>query len=77
MELLPEREVDEPLHIVAGLALADTTGKGFTVTVVVTAGLVCVPTVIVMEYTPALSVVTLGIVGFISEDVKPFGPVHE
>jgi len=47
---------------------------GFTVTVVVTAGWFEFPTVIVMEYTPALAVVTLGIVGFISDDCKTVGP---
>src|SRR5947208_3490633 len=34
-------------------------------------------TVTVTEYVPALAIVALGIVGFCSEEVKPFGPVHE
>ena len=34
-------------------------------------------TVMVTEYVPASAVVAFARVGFCSEDVKPFGPVHE
>jgi len=52
-------------------------GVGFTVTEVVPAAEVQLLTVTVTEYVPASAVVALERVGFCSDDVKPFGPVHE
>src|SRR5207247_880686 len=53
---------------VAGLAL--------TTTFVVPAAEVQPPTVTVTEYVPASAVVAFVRVGFCSEEMKPFGPVH-
>jgi hypothetical protein len=52
-------------------------GVAFTTTLVVPAAEVQPLTVTVTEYVPASAVVALERVGFWSEDVKPFGPVHE
>ena len=52
-------------------------GIGFTTTFVVPAALVQPLTVTVTEYVPASDVVALDRVGFWSDEVKPFGPVHE
>jgi hypothetical protein len=52
-------------------------GVALTTTFVVPAAEVQPLTVIVTEYVPASAVVALARVGFCSEDVKPFGPVHE
>ena len=48
-----------------------------TTTFVVPAAEVQPLTVIVTEYVPASAVVTFARVGFCSEEMKPFGPVHE
>jgi hypothetical protein len=47
--LVALNDVDEPKHIAEGVAVGVTTGLGLTTTVVVTGGLVCVPTVMVIE----------------------------
>ena len=47
-----------------------------TTTFVVPAAEVQPATVTVTEYVPASAVVALARVGFCSDDVKPFGPVH-
>ena len=52
-------------------------GVAFTTTEVVPAAEVQLLTVMVTEYVPASAVVALERVGFWSEDVNPFGPVHE
>ena len=52
-------------------------GTGLTTTFVVPAAEVQPPTVTVTEYVPASAVVAFARVGFCSEEVKPFGPVHE
>src|SRR5439155_1050193 len=51
-------------------------GIGFTATEVVPAADVQPLTVTVTEYRPASAVAALARVGFCSDDVKPFGPVH-
>ena len=48
-----------------------------TTTFVVPAAEVQPLTVIVTEYVPASAVVALLRVGFCSDELKPFGPVHE
>ena len=71
-------KVDEaPTHIFEGVTVGVKSGLGFITTVVVTGGLVWLPIVMVIEYTPALAVVTFGIDGFIVLDENPLGPVHE
>src|SRR6185369_13388876 len=52
-------------------------GVGLTTTVVVPAAEGQPLTVMVTEYVPASAVVAFVRVGFCSDDVKPFGPVHE
>ena len=52
-------------------------GLGLTVTLVVPAADGQLFTVTVTEYVPASAVVAFERVGFCSDDVKPFGPVHE
>ena len=52
-------------------------GVAFTTAFVVPAAEGQPLTVIVTEYVPPSAVVALARVGFWSEDVKPFGPVHE
>src|SRR3954453_17949804 len=52
-------------------------GIGFTATEVEPAAEVQRLTVTVTEYVPASAVVAFVRVGFCSDDVKPFGPVHE
>ena len=52
-------------------------GVALTTTFVVPAAEVQPLTVIVTEYVPASAVVAFARVGFCSEEVKPFGPVHE
>jgi len=52
-------------------------GIGFTVTLVVPAAEVQPLTVTVTEYVPPFAVVELAIVGFCSDEVKLFGPLHE
>ena len=52
-------------------------GVALTTTEVVPAAEVQPLTVTVTEYVPASAVVALERVGFCSDDVKPFGPVHE
>jgi hypothetical protein len=61
-----------PPFVAVGVA-----GVALTTTFVVPAADVQPFTVIVTEYVPASAVVALARVGFCSEDVKPFGPVHE
>jgi len=51
-------------------------GIGLTTTLVVPAAEVQPLTVMVTEYVPASAVVAPERVGFWSEEVKPFGPVH-
>src|SRR3954467_15880721 len=51
-------------------------GMALTTTFVVPAADVQPFTVMVTEYVPASAVVALPRVGFCSDDVKPFGPVH-
>ena len=51
-------------------------GAAFTTTFVVPAAEVQPPTVMVTKYVPASAVVAFARVGFCSDDVKPFGPVH-
>ena len=51
-------------------------GVGFTTTLVVPAAELQPLTVIVTEYVPASAVAAFERVGFCSDDVKPFGPVH-
>ena len=51
-------------------------GIGFTMTLVVPAAEVQPLTVIVTEYVPASAVVAFARVGFCSEEVNPFGPLH-
>src|SRR5204863_1208816 len=52
-------------------------GVALTTTLVVPAADVQPFTVMVTEYVPASAVVALERVGFCSDEVKPFGPVHE
>jgi hypothetical protein len=52
-------------------------GSGVTTTVVSPAGDVQPSTVTVTEYVPAIAADALVIAGSRSEDVNPFGPVHE
>jgi hypothetical protein len=52
-------------------------GIGLTTTLVVPATEVQPLTVIVTEYVPASASVAPERVGFCTDDVKPFGPVHE
>jgi hypothetical protein len=59
------------------LVAVGVAGAGLMTTFVVPAADVQPLTVIVTEYVPASAVVALARVGFCSEDVKPFGPVHE
>src|SRR5204863_3606503 len=61
-----------PVFVAVGVA-----GVALTMTFVVPAADVQLLSVIVTEYAPASAVVALARVGFCSEDVKPFGPVHE
>jgi hypothetical protein len=51
-------------------------GAALTVTLVVPAAELQVPTVTMTEYVPLLAVVALAIVGFCRFEVKEFGPVH-
>src|SRR6478672_13433534 len=60
-----------PLLVGAGVA-----GIALTRAFTVPAGLVHPFTVTVTEYVPDAAVVEEAIVGFCSEDVNPFGPVH-
>jgi hypothetical protein len=56
---------------------AGAAGTGFTITVVVPAGLVHPATVTVTEYVPAIAVVALALTaGSSSEDVNELGPVQ-
>src|SRR5690349_15080628 len=59
------------------LLAAGVAGAGLTMTSVVPAAEVQPLTVMVTEYVPASAVVAFGRVGFWSDEVKPFGPVHE
>jgi hypothetical protein len=59
------------------LVAVGVAGAGLMTTFVVPAADVQPFTVMVTEYVPASAVVALARVGFCSEDVKPFGPVHE
>src|SRR5437762_5158277 len=52
-------------------------GVGLTTTEVVPAAEVQPLTVTVTEYVPASAVAAFDLVGFCSDEVKPFGPVHE
>jgi hypothetical protein len=61
-----------PPFVAVGVA-----GVAFTTTFVVPAAEVQLFTVMVTEYVPASAVVAFECVGFWSEDVKPFGPIHE
>src|SRR5262249_20010229 len=71
-----EISVEEPGQIVASPETA-AEGSGRTETVVEPAAEPQPATVTVTEYVPAAAAVTPGIVGFWSEDAKPFGPVQE
>ena len=51
-------------------------GMAFTTTLVVPAAEVQPVTVIVTEYVPASAVAAFERVGFCSDEVKPFGPLH-
>jgi len=51
-------------------------GVGFTTTLVVPAAELQPVTVIVTEYVPASAVAAFERVGFCSDEVKPFGPIH-
>ena len=51
-------------------------GAELTVTLVVPAAELQLPTVTMTEYVPLFAVVALAIVGFCSDDVKLFGPVQ-
>ena len=53
-----------------------TEGIAFTTTVAVPASLVQLPTFTTNEYSPAASAVALAISGFLSVEVKLFGPDH-
>jgi len=66
-----------PAQIGLLLEAAGAAGVAFTVTLTVPAALVQPATVIVSEYVPAAAVVTLVMEGFCSDEVNPFGPVHE
>ena len=48
-----------------------------TITLTVPAKLVHPLSVIVTEYTPLIAIVAFGIDGVRTDEVKPFGPVHE
>jgi hypothetical protein len=61
-----------PPFVAVGVA-----GVALTTTFVVPAADVQPLTVIVTEYVPASAVMAFARVGFCSDDVKPFGPVHE
>ena len=60
-----------PVLLAVGVA-----GVGFTTTLVVPAAEVQPLTVTVTEYVPASAVVAFARVGFWSDEVKPFGPLH-
>jgi hypothetical protein len=63
---------------VAGVGvMVGVAGFAFTTTFVVPAAEVQPLTVTVTEYVPASASVALARVGFCSDEVKPFGPVHE
>ena len=51
-------------------------GVALTVTLVVPAAELQVPTVTMTEYVPLAAVVALAMVGFCSDDVNEFGPLH-
>ena len=67
----------EPAQYGPPLLAVGVAGVALTTTFVVPAVDVQPLTVIVTEYVPASAVVALERVGFCSDDVKPFGPVHE
>jgi len=70
-------EVPEQIVVADAPILALAGRSGFTVAVVVPAGLVQPFTVAVTEYVPLAAVVAPVIVGFCNAELKLFGPVHE
>lgn len=75
--VLAERFNVDPAQIGELLDAVGAAGVGLTVTLTVPAGPVHPLTVAVTEYVPDAASVTLAMVGFCNEDVKPFGPLHE
>lgn len=71
MTLPPAQKVVGPDGVIVGVG-----GIAFTATVVVPAADGQPFTVTVTEYVPDVVVVAFGIVGFCSDEVKLFGPVH-
>ena len=72
MTLPPLQNVVGPPGVIVGVA-----GVALTTTFVVPAADVQPLTVMVTEYVPPSAVVAFARVGFCSEEVNPFGPVHE
>ena len=70
------RLTGDPEHVEGFVGEIEMVGLGFTTTIVVIAGLICEPIVIVKEYVPAIAGVTFGLVGFITFEVNPPGPVQ-
>ena len=66
----------DPTHTGPLLDAVGVAGEELTTRVVDPAALVHPLTVTVTLYVPAAANVTLAIVGFCNEEVKPFGPVH-
>src|SRR6185436_1056781 len=71
-----ESEIVPPVQYGPVFEAVGVAGVGFTMTEVVPAAEVQRLTVTVTEYVPASAVVALARVGFCSDEVKPFGPVH-
>ena len=72
-----ESEIVAPAQYGPPLLAVGVAGVAFTTTDVVPAAEVQPLTVTVTEYVPAAAKVAFEIVGFCSDEVKPFGPVHE
>jgi len=71
-----ESEIVAPSQYGPVLLAVGVVGIGLTMTLVVPAAEMQPLTVTVTEYVPASAVVAFERVGFCSDDVKPFGPVH-
>src|SRR6266566_9331450 len=71
-----EREIVAPSQYGPPLDADGVAGVAFTTTFVVPAAEVQPLTVTVTEYVPASAVAAFESVGFCSNEVKPFGPLH-
>ena len=68
---------DVPAQIFVLPEIVGADGMGFTVACKLAAGLAQPLTIATNEYVPASDRLTAFKAGFCTEDVKPFGPVHE